>query len=298
MNTLFIGDVRVDRILEQEPPSTNRILDLMPLLTEEMLAPYREAMIRGGALHDGGGVIMPKQSYLLRAGGKNIMIDTCVGNHKDRPYMPEWHQKNDTIYLDALAAAGLGTGDIDYVMCTHLHADHVGWNTRMENGRWVPTFPNARYVFSKAEYEFWSNYEGSEHLQHLDDSVLPIIAAQQCDLVVDTHELLSGVQLVPTPGHSPHHCSVSVRSNGQEGFITGDAIHSPIQCVYPDVCVRVDTDPELSARSRRWLLEHHVDRDVTIATMHFPSPSVGRFVSRGDAYDFQHLDGSLFFGDV
>lgn len=294
--TFLVGDIRVDRLVEQEPPSTNAILRLMPRLTEQMLAPYTDAMIRNGALHGEGGVIMPKQSYVVRVGGKTAMIDTCVGNHKDRHYMPEWHQKTDSIYLDALASAGLGVEDIDYVMCTHLHADHVGWNTRLENGRWVPTFPNARYIFSQAEFAFWNAYEGDDHMQHFDDSVLPIIAAGRCDLVHDTHEVVSGIELVPTPGHTPHHCSVSLKSKGEECFVTGDAIHSPIQCIYPEVCIMIDTDPDLSVRSRRAFLEKFADTAVKIATMHFPSPSVGHFISRGDAFDFRFLDGTAFFG--
>src|SRR5262249_55058060 len=154
----------------------------------------------------------------------NILIDTCVGNHKPRPARPAWHMRTSDQYERNLAATGLTVDDIDYVMCTHLHVDHVGWNTRLDNGRSVPTFPKAKYLFLDRELAFWSDKEKADPAAHpwITDSVLPVVAANRAEMVRSDHRLNELVQLVPTPGHTIDHFSVHVGKSGQDAIIAGD----------------------------------------------------------------------------
>ena len=184
-------------------------------------------------------------------------------------------------WMNALKAAGLGVGDIDFVMCSHLHGDHVGWNTRMENGRWVPTFPKARYLFSKKEYTYWSEIHQKTPLAQITDSVLPIIEANRAELVTSDHELNDHIRLTPTPGHTPDHFAVCAGKGGDKAVFTGDLIHSPMQARYPELVMRVDTDRDQGVRTRRAFFERYCDTDTLCCTMHFPSPSVG-YIKRWD----------------
>ena len=152
---LTVGDLTIHRIIEQEttflPP-----LELLSGLTPELLAENRPWMREAGAIDENDWLILCFQSYIVKTPHHTILVDSCIGNDKPRPLRPKWNMKTDDTYVRALAAAGFSPGDIDFVMCTHLHADHVGWNTRLEGGRWVSTFPNARYVFAKNEFDYWS----------------------------------------------------------------------------------------------------------------------------------------------
>src|SRR5918993_790724 len=150
-----VGDLTIHRIIEQETTFLPA-LEMLPGLTPEVLAENRAWMQKAGALDDKDVLILCFQSYVVKTPHHTILIDSCIGNDKPRPQRPKWNMKTDDTYLRALAAAGMSVGDIDYVMCTHLHVDHVGWNTRLENGRWVPTFPKARYVFGKTEFDYWT----------------------------------------------------------------------------------------------------------------------------------------------
>ncbi len=169
------------------------------------------------------------QSYIVQTGRHTILVDSCIGNDKDRAARPQWHQKKDDAWMKGLAAAGLTVNDIDFVMCTHLHVDHVGWNTRLENGRWVPTFPKARYLFSKKELDYWLAENDKSTLPPIVDSVIPIVEAKRCDLVTSDHALDDTVALLPTPGHTIDHYAVALGRGGKDGVITGDLIHSPLQ---------------------------------------------------------------------
>src|SRR5476651_2291030 len=216
-------------------------------------------------------------SWLLRVGGKTILIDTCVGNHKSRKHRPKWDMMN-TPYLDRLKAAGVTPDQIDMVMCTHMHVDHVGWNTRLDNGRWVPTFPKAKYVFADRELAFWTEKERADPGKQpwIVDSVLPIIQAGRQEVVTSHHELSDVVKLIPTPGHTIDHFSVQVGKPGVDAVIGGDMIHSPIQARYPELAMRADYDRRQGGESRRALFERLCDTATLLCTGHFPSPSKGR----------------------
>jgi glyoxylase-like metal-dependent hydrolase (beta-lactamase superfamily II) len=189
-------------------------------------------------------------------------------------------------YERNLAATGLGVDDIDYVMCTHLHVDHVGWNTRLDNGRWVPTFPKARYLFSGRELAFWTEKANADPSAHpaIVDSVLPIVAANRAEAIGSDHVLSEVVQLIPTPGHTVDHFSVHVGRPGHDAVIAGDMMHSPIQARYPEVGMRLDYDGAQAARSRRKVLERFCDSSTLLCTAHFPEPSIGRVARWDDGF--------------
>jgi glyoxylase-like metal-dependent hydrolase (beta-lactamase superfamily II) len=187
-----------------------------------------------------GALLFTLQGYVVRTSHHTILVDTCVGNHKERPNSPLWHQKTDDTYMQALAGLGLAPDDIDYVMCTHLHSNHVGWNTRLVDGRWVPTFPKARYVFSKKELETWERGHPKFTRHPLEDSVLPVIAAGRAELVANDFALDDEVWLEPSPGHTPDHVSIRLASRGQNAVMSGDLMHSPVQCLHPEWTVWPD----------------------------------------------------------
>jgi glyoxylase-like metal-dependent hydrolase (beta-lactamase superfamily II) len=284
-----VGGVEIHRILEMVMPFDRRTF--FPKTSDAEWAPHR-AWLEPEALDPrSDSLLFPMQSYVVRTPHHTVLIDSCVGNGKHRPNRPAWHLKSDDTYLGALAALGLGPKDIDYVFCTHLHADHVGWNTRLENGRWVPTFPNARYVFSKKELEAWRDTgHPSFSRSPLEDSVLPVLEAGRADLVANDFALGDQIRLEPTPGHTPDHVAVSIASNGASAVMCGDLIHSPVQCLHPDWVPWPDWDPALAARTRRAFLERYCDTPTLVCTAHFPLPSAGRIVRAGEAFRFVYDD--------
>ncbi len=182
-----VGNVTIHQVVEQEGPFFD-ILRFFPTLTKELLEENR-AWMQPKFMSAQDQIVLCVQSYLVQTPKHNILIDTCVGNHKPRPARPFWNMMNSDRYQRGLAGTGLGVGEIDFVMCTHLHVDHVGWNTRLENGRWVPTFPNARYVFADHELAHWTQRHKDDPAAcpWITDSVLPIVAANRVDIVKSTH---------------------------------------------------------------------------------------------------------------
>src|SRR5262245_51601905 len=280
-----LGDITIHRVIEQEGPFFDA-LTFFPKLTKEVLDENR-AWMQPRFLSADNQLMLCIQSYLVETPHHNILIDTCVGNHKPRPTRPFWHLMKSDRYEKALAATGIGLGDIDFVMCTHLHTDHVGWNTRLENGRWVPTFPKARYVFAERELAFWQKRQKDEPAAcpWIEDSVLPIVTANRADIVDSAHALNDLVRLFPTPGHTIDHYSVEVGRPGKHAVITGDMIHSPLQARYPELGMMVDYDQAQAGRSRRELFGRICDTSTLLCTAHFPSPSTGCVVRWRDAFD-------------
>ena len=284
MAVLELGGMTIGRMLEQTTPFD--AFGFFPETTEDDWAPHRGWLTPDAMDPASGELLFPMQSYLVRTRHHNIVVDTCIGNHKHRPTRPLWHLKEDARWMSALAGHGLSVEDVDFVMCTHLHPDHVGWNTRLESGRWVPTFPNARYVFSKREADAWdAGIEGFSRDQY-EDSVLPVIAAGQAELVADDHALDDEVWLEPTPGHTPGHVAIRLASGGASAVMSGDLMHSPVQCLHPEWVARPDYDKAEGCRTRRAFLERYCDTDTLVCTAHFPLPSAGRIVPDGDAFRF------------
>jgi len=213
-----------------------------------------------------------------------VLVDSCIGNEKERTARPLWHQKKDAAWMSGLSSLGLTVNDIDVVMCTHLHVDHVGWNTKLENGRWVPTFPKARYLFSKKELDYWSAENAKTPIPCIEDSVLPIVDAKRAELVTSDYGLDEHLHLIPTPGHTIDHFAVALGKGGKEAVITGDLIHSPLQGRYTDLAMRVDYDPKQGSATRRKFLETYCDSDTLCCFAHFPSPSRGHIKRWGEGF--------------
>jgi glyoxylase-like metal-dependent hydrolase (beta-lactamase superfamily II) len=281
-----LGNLTIHRIVEQEGPFFD-MLKFFPTLTKELLEVNR-AWLQPRFVDPADQLMLCIQSYLVRTPHHNILVDTCVGNHKPRPTRPFWNMMKSDRFEKNLAATGLGVGDIDFVMCTHLHTDHVGWNTRLDNGRWVPTFPKARYVFADRELAYWTKRQKDDAtaVPWVTDSVLPIVAANRADVVKSAHALNDLVTLIPTPGHSIDHYSVQVGKPGADAVITGDMIHSPLQARYPELGMMADYDSKQAGVSRRELFGRFCGTSTLICTAHFPSPSTGRVVRWRDAFDF------------
>ncbi|WP_431270186.1 MBL fold metallo-hydrolase [Dankookia sp. P2] len=269
-----LGDLEIHRVIEEETPLFDP-LEFFPTLTKETLEENRPWLEPAAIDPATGKLRLCIQSYLVRTPHHTILVDTCVGNHKQRPTRPFWHMKTADAWQRNLAATGVSVNDIDYVMCTHMHVDHVGWNTRLENGRWVPTFPKARYVFGEKEYAYWSAEHAKVPNPILEDSVLPIVATGQAEMVRTDAALNDHVRLIPTPGHTPDHYAVELGKGETIGVLTGDLIHSPLQARYPELSMRADSDQAQSAATRRRFLEHQCDTGRLVCTAHFPSPPPG-----------------------
>jgi glyoxylase-like metal-dependent hydrolase (beta-lactamase superfamily II) len=279
-----VGEVTLMRALEIVSPFDPLVF--FPETTREDWAAY-ESWLKPRAMDPKtGALLFPVQSYIVRTAHHTVLIDSCVGNHKERPNRPFWHQKSDDTYMRALAALEIAPEQIDYVLCTHLHVDHVGWNTRLENGRWVPTFPNARYVFGRTELDSWEKGHPKFARAALEDSVLPVIAAGQAEVVNDDFALDDQITLEPTPGHTLGHVAVRIASNGERAVMCGDVIHSPVQLLHPEWTAWPDWDPELAKRTRRAFLERYCETDTLVCTAHFPLPSAGHIRRQGGAFGF------------
>ena len=286
MNIRRVGNLTIMRALELVTPFSARMF--FPETTDADWEPHRSWLEPNAMDPATGELLLPMQSYVVRTSHHTILIDTCVGNHKERPNRPNWHLKTDDTYRSALAAHGISAEDIDFVLCTHMHGDHVGWNTQLVDGRWVPTFPNATYVFSKKELEAWEAGHEKFSRQPLVDSVLPVVAAGQAQLVTNDYALDDELWLEPTPGHTPDHVAISLASNDAHAIMSGDLMHSPVQCLHPEWVAWPDWEPELAKQTRRAFLERYCETDTLVCTAHFPLPSAGRIVSHGTAFRFEY----------
>jgi glyoxylase-like metal-dependent hydrolase (beta-lactamase superfamily II) len=285
--TFKVGDATIHRIIEMECGFTPA-LEFLPNLTKEQLDENR-SWLSPAALDANDNLVLCFQSYLVQIAGQNILVDSCVGNDKDRAARPLWHRKKDNAFMSGLKRAGIGPDDIDYVMCTHLHVDHVGWNTKLENGRWVPTFPKARYLFAKTELDFWLAENAKAEVAPIADSVVPIVEAKACDIITSDYSLNDLVSVFPSPGHTIDHYGVKVGKPGADAVFTGDLIHSPLQARYPDLTMRVDYNPAQGAASRRKFLETYCDTNTVCCFAHFPSPSKGYVKRWGDGFKCEYI---------
>lgn len=288
MQSWTIGNVKISQIVEQLIPEG--LPGLMPDATPEALLAipwlYPEFITKKGepsfSLH----------AFILDTPTKRIMVDTCIGNEKDLKISPTWDQMQ-TDFLQKMIAAGFPPESIDVVVCTHLHLDHVGWNTIKVDGRWQPTFPNARYLFGRIEYEFMQathdNQDADEAWRECNaaverESVQPVIDAGLVDLVEVDHEITSEVALMPTTGHTPGHVSIVIRSGGDIAVITGDCVHHPCQLAKPDWGTTVDDDPDMSRKTRWKLFSDAADSGFLVLGTHWTGAGGGQVVRDGDAF--------------
>ena len=283
-----VGGIVWHRVVETEGPEFAPGF-LLPDASPEALAPHRGWLEPRFLDPVSGKLVLAVQSYLLRTSRHVVLVDSCVGNGKERRFHAPWSRRASPEWLDRLAALGAAPEDVDFVLCTHLHADHVGWNTRLVDGRWTPTFPNARYVFARTELEYWLalNEKGKKYSDGcIDDSVLPVIEAGQAEIVADDHALDDEIRLRPSPGHTPGHVCIELASGGRRAVLSGDVCHTPLQCREPGWSAVGCADRAQSAATRHALLDAHCETDVLVMTAHFPSPSTGYVRRMGEAFDF------------
>ncbi|PMS30120.1 MBL fold metallo-hydrolase [Trinickia symbiotica] len=289
-----VGEVTITRITESEPEiSLADDLGFWPDATADAVNAIQ--WLRPHFVTPKGDLRLSFHSLLVETPKTRVVVDTCVGNDKTR-HMPAWNQMHSD-YLEKFAEAGWTRESVRGVLCTHMHVDHVGWNTMWVDGRWVPTFPNARYYFSRQEYEFWTNKAGPYHEQLPDslretmessallvDSVMPVVDAGLVEFVESDHIISPEIRLLPTPGHSPGHVSILIESRGQRAVITGDMAHHPMQIACPAWSTVLDTDPVQARKTRFDFYERFVDTPTLVIGTHFAAPTAGRIVRDGETY--------------
>jgi glyoxylase-like metal-dependent hydrolase (beta-lactamase superfamily II) len=282
MNRWQIGDVEITRIVELEIAGGTRFI--LPDATRD--ACREIGWMKPHFMRDNGDLVMSVHALVVDTGKRRIIVDTCIGNDKQRS-IPAWSNLQ-TSFLKDLAAAGYPRESIDTVMCTHLHVDHVGWNTMLVDGRWLPTFPNARYLVAETEWRYWdANEDDKTYGTVLADSVRPVVEAGLVDFVDVTHRVCDEVWLESTPGHTPGHVSVHIASKGREALITGDCIHHPVQMARTDWCSSADFDRAQGQRTRESLLAKYAETDVLVIGTHFATPTAGKVKRAGQgAYRF------------
>lgn len=275
-----IGAVTVTKIVEMEVTGGSRFI--LPQATHEEILPI--AWLRPHFADERGRLKMSIHALVVEAPGRRIVVDTCLGNDKEGRRIPTWNNLQ-TPFLADLAAAGFPRESIDTVLCTHLHVDHVGWNTMRDAGKWVPTFPRARYLMGKTEFAHWQGERDREDMQTvLADSVAPVADAGLVDLVETDHRLCDEISLVPTLGHTPGHVSVRISSQGEEALITGDFMHHPCQIAHPEWSSTADSDPAQAQATRERMLAELSGRPTLVIGTHFAGATAGRIVKDGDAY--------------
>lgn len=280
VNDRMIGGIRVTRIEEMSGAFVSA-RDWYRDFNEDELAPHAGWLAPDYYDASSGKIISSIHSWVLRQGGRTILIDTCVGNDKSRPGWDAFHMLNIP-FLERLRAAGIAPEQVDVVLCTHLHVDHVGWNTRLDNGRWVPTFPNARYLISREDNAFYSAAAKNPTTSDVErntynDSVLPVVEAGLAVMLDGTEEIDKGLTIHPAPGHTPGHIRIDMASGGRHAVFSGDAFHNPLQIPLWRWRTTVCTDPNQACKSRRDILEHCVERDALMLPAHFPDPH-GTFI--------------------
>lgn len=275
-----VGNVRITKVVEREETWDGTML--LPNATPENMKKEAD-WLYPTFVDDNGKITLSIHSLIVESQGKRIVVDTCVGNDKKRDAFPTWTNLQSP-FLKTLADSGNPRESVNRVVCTHLHLDHVGWNTMLDKGKWVPTFPNAKYLIGGTEWDFFSKMEDDFHKGPVDDSVRPIIDDGLADLIDEKHRITDEVWFESTPGHTPGHMSVRISSAGQEAVITGDMMHHPIQVRYPEWDDVFDTDGPLAKKTRRAFCERYADTGTLIFGTHFASPSVGKIVKKGAEY--------------
>lgn len=280
IRTWRIGDVEITRIVEVNGWEDD-ITMLLPEATPETVLAY--PWLQPHFATPDGKMIISFQCFVMRTPEHRIMLDTCIGADREREFDVFTNMQTD--FLDDLQHAGFEPNEIDIVLCTHLHFDHVGWNTRRVDGEWVPTFPNARYLFGRTEYEHWKHLQdtnGYHDLNHMYDSVQPVVDAGLVELIDIDANICPQISLRPTPGHTPGHVSICIESKGERAVVTGDLMHSPIQLERPGDAVRFDMDQQRGSTTRKEFVDDMANSDVFVIGSHFADPT-GGWIVRDDS---------------
>ena len=282
-----IGDVTVTQIVELEFQGLDAFL---PDATPEAVLPIE--WLKPDFITPEGVLKFSIHALVVETPTKRIIVDTCVGNDKPREFFPDWHMLQ-TNFLDQMMDAGFPPDTIDTVLCTHLHLDHVGWNTMLVDDVWVPTFPNARYLIEKTEFDYIKDEAADENVEQwlrdmnaavMADSMKPVLDAGLIDLVANDQTICDEISLVPTPGHTIGHVSVKIESAGETALITGDFIHHPCQLAHPEWAVTTDYDQVQSTDTRHRMFADIADSPTLVIGTHWPQPTAGKVVRSGDVY--------------
>jgi glyoxylase-like metal-dependent hydrolase (beta-lactamase superfamily II) len=285
-----IGAVTVTKIVEMEVTGGSRFI--LPDATYDDVLPI--GWLQPHFADERGRLKMSIHALVIEApgggmSGQRIVVDTCLGNNKTGRRIPTWNNLQGP-FLSDLAAAGFPRESIDTVLCTHLHVDHVGWNTMLVDGTngaktWVPTFPKARYLMGRIEFRHWREQHEREDMAAIfADSVKPVHDAGLVDLVETDHRITNEISLIPTLGHTPGHVSVRISSQGEEALITGDFMHHPCQIARPHWCSTADSDPAQAQRTRETMLAKLAGTPTLVIGTHFAGATAGRIVRDGDAF--------------
>lgn len=278
VQSFSIGNIRLTKVVDSLEPTSPRFLyvdkrkeDFDPHL--DWLQPhFVDAEKR---------MLLSIHTFLIQTTHHTIVIDTCIGNDKQNLEFPNWNARQG-LFLRDLAAVGCAPESVDYVFCTHMHIDHTGWNTRLRDGRWTTTFPNATYLFNKREWEHWKDDPSPADQAVVQQNIVPIIEAGQVQWVENSWGIDDEVTLIPTPGHTPGHCSVHLRSNGQEAIITGDMLVHPVQIAEPQWSQQADVDKALAIETRTQFIDRYCDSATLILGTHFNTPTGIYIVSQGE----------------
>jgi len=287
MEPAKVGAFTVEAV--REVGSSIDPLSVFPDATPERLAPHRH-WLEPHFMTTEGRFRFVIRTYVIKTDRSVILVDTCYGNHKERSSIDAGGHRLRTGYLDELAGLGVAPDAVDFVFCTHLHPDHVGWNTRLVDGRWVPTFPNAQYLFGADDWSYFSEIaEGAYGYDSLQDSVIPIVEASQAVFYGHDHDLETGVVVAPSPGHTPGHSCLRLESAGQHALLIGDMMHHPVQCAEPtwEMAIGGQTitmDVTTSAQSRRRYLEELGAMNASVFAAHWDQPRAGRVRPEGHSW--------------
>lgn len=290
-DSFAFGDFTISRIVEVEKPLLDKTW-LLPDWSEDAVQPHLDWLVPRHYEPATGLLVIVLQSFVIKSDRCTILVDTCVGN--DKPRNREMFNEATFPWMDNFTAAGVTVEEIDYVLCTHLHVDHVGWNTRLVDNVWVPTFPNAKYIFARTELEYWLAESDGGRMErtgdYVADSVLPILEAKQ-DLVVDMdHEIDTGIRLVPLPGHTPGQVGLEIDGpDGAKMILTGDMMHHMIQCHIPDWSSTPCADQDAARVTRKKFLDATAETGTIVIPAHFPGPTAGTIRRAGDGFAFDYL---------
>jgi glyoxylase-like metal-dependent hydrolase (beta-lactamase superfamily II) len=278
-----IGDVTVSRLVEMEIPVPYQEHSFIDAATPDALRTmpwlYPNYVTPDGAMN------LSIHALLIEARGLKLIVDTCMGNDKPRHLLRD--QALHTPFLKHLSDAGFGREQVNAVVCTHLHVDHVGWNTMLEGDKWVPTFPKARYLIGRKEYEHWTKEGEGETVEIMADSVKPIFDAGLAQMVEMDHRISPELRLMPSTGHTPGHVCVVIESKGETAVITGDMMHHPCQIGHPEWSSEFDADKAAAGATRRALVKDWADTKTLVIGTHFAAPTAGRIRRDGANYRFE-----------
>jgi glyoxylase-like metal-dependent hydrolase (beta-lactamase superfamily II) len=273
-----VGKIQLSKVLDSLEPTSPRFMYVDK--RKDDFDPYLD-WLQPHFIDEKKLMLLSIHTFIIKTTHHTVMIDTCIGNDKQRLAFDQWNGRSSS-FLQDLAAAGCGPESVDYVFCTHMHLDHTGWNTRLQDGRWIPSFPNATYLFNKNEWEHWQDEPNPEDQAVVEQNIMPIIEAGQVEWVDNAWSIDDEVMLLPTPGHTPGHCSVQLRSNGQDAVITGDMIVNPVQVAEPEWSQQADADKAQAIATRTVFVNSYCDTDTLILGTHFNTPTGVRIVSQGE----------------